>query len=177
MPIRVCATARITNTMNKNIENQGGGDLSRPEDQPREEIKFPIEGYVPSPRFDASIPLNVHLQDVGINYVELSLVDGRPFAFVFFDCVSHFLHVKGMGAQICTFNQPLVIGTRSLQYYPGFFDDKESSVAEEHCVVELANLNLKSGEIWPYPIIKIENKSPQGAGTFCRVFQNPKPRQ
>lgn len=143
---------------------------------PEESIIRPEwEKFVPAHKgyFDASIPLNVHLQDADVNYVELSLGDGKPFAFVFFDRGSRFVYVLGRTGQVCTFNQPLSIGRKSLQYYPEFFGDAEKSVADEHCVISVSGSQESPDGTGPYPIVKIENISPQGNRTFCRVFQNP----
>lgn len=164
MLIRLLRTAHIINTMNLESKNS------------EESIVKPgWEKFVPGGVFDASIPLDVHLQDADVNYVELSLGDGRPFAFVFFDRGSRFVYVLGRTGQVCTFNQPFSIGRKSLQYYPEFFGDTEKSVSEEHCIISVSGSQESPDGTGPYPIVKIENKSPQGNGTFCRVFQNPKP--
>lgn len=145
---------------------------------PEENIIRPAwEEFVPGGVFDASVPLRVHLHGEDVDYLELSLKDGRRFAIIYFDTKKRQVIIRGHEGRevpvlVNPFNKPFPIGRDSLKHYTWFFGETERAISSEQCIVTVVEpCEGPDGEI--YPVAEIVNRS--RSGTFCKVFQRPRP--
>lgn len=140
-------------------------------------VRLEWEEFVPGGVFNASIPSRVHLHGEDVDYLELSLKDGRRFAIVYFDTKKRQVIVRGHEGRevpvlVNPFNKPFPVGGDSLKHYAWFFGEAEKYISSEQCIITTVEA-CKNPEGGPYPVVEIANRGKNG--TFCRVFQKPRP--
>ncbi len=152
--------------MNSDIENQTG-----------DRIETSWEKFVPGRYFDTSTPLNVHLQDKHVNFVELSLRDCKRLAIVYFDKERKQVFIKGRrGIEIPLLvehvESPFLVGSEASKNYKGFFGNAKIEILSKQCLVSVVEFCKDLNGVF-YPVVKISSKGDNCI--YCMVFQNPEP--